>query len=283
MNESNISPPHLTALGVLSLAYIHLHRKDFGAVSRVLSQLTAAQFKEHPYLYFVRGVMNFIAMLPVTEQTAALSGLPLDVRNARPIIGGQELSLILDASLNDLRQALPYAITLGLIQRASCIIELYIVWCELLHPTRKQAATEHLRREMDDHSIAISRVQYAFAHLDGYSPASLEAYLRRRDDLGGLNDEELRAAFVISLHKDKCTANLAALIAAKRQQAEASFGRDGILSLQYRPWPKPARQLRPKLFSKIISNCLRADRSRACVLKSPKLKVPIPCRTFAFV
>ena len=80
-------------------------------------------------------------------------------------------------------------------------------------------------------SLAISRVQYALAYDNDYSPDNLETYLQRRDLFGGLTDEELHAMFAILLHKNDA-AGLAALIAAKRQQAEASFGRDEILSLE---------------------------------------------------
>jgi hypothetical protein len=111
------------------------------------------------------------------------------------------------------------------------IIESYIIWCELLHPSRKNAALAQLRRDMDDPALAVSRVQYALAYDPDYSSANLEAYLQRRDSFGGLSDDELRAMFAILLHKNEA-AGLASLIAAKRQQAEASFGKDEILSLE---------------------------------------------------
>jgi tetratricopeptide (TPR) repeat protein len=228
--ENKLSPAHLTALGVLSLCYIYVQRNDLKSVNQALARAPPEQFSELPYLYFLRGAMRFASLLPPPEQTAALSGLPLDVRNARPIVGGQELSSALDAALDDFRQALPYATTLGL-QHAPRIIESYIVWSELLHPTRGQAALAQLRRDMDDNAIAVSRVQYALAYLTDYSPAALEVYLQRRDVLGGLNDEELRTAFVIKLHKEDA-AGLASLIAAKRQQAEATFGKSGVLSIE---------------------------------------------------
>lgn len=230
MTENKVSPAQLTASGIFTLCTIYLKKGDLDSVSRVLAQVTPAQFKELPYLHFLRGAISFARLLPVTEQATALSGLPLDVRNARPVIGGHELSVILDAAIDDFREALPYAITLSL-THAPRLIQFYIRWCELLHPTRKQAALAQLRSDMDDNARAVANVQYAFAYLEGYSPTALESYLQRRDALGGLNDEELRAAFVISLNKNDAS-GLASLIAAKRQQAEISFGRNGILLLE---------------------------------------------------
>lgn len=228
--ENNLAPSHLTALGVISLCFIYLQRNDLNSINQIFARATSEQFSDLPYLYFLRGALRFASLLPLPEQAAALSGLPLDVRNARPIVRGQELSSALDAAINDFRQAIPYATALGL-KHAPRLIESYIIWSELLHPTRGEAALAQLRRDMDDHALAVSRIQYALAYLNDYSPADLEVYLQRRDVLGGLSDEELRAAFVINLHKENA-AGVASLIAAKRQQSEATFGRNGIVSLE---------------------------------------------------
>ncbi|MGY4426343.1 hypothetical protein ACVWY2_008792 [Bradyrhizobium sp. JR6.1] len=228
--ENNLSPALLTPNGVLSLCYVYLKRNDLASVNRILSQANLSQFAQLPYLYFLRGAMSFASVLPVPEQASALSGLPLDVSNASPIIGDPDLSKALDAALNDLRQALPYARTLEL-QHAPQIIGSYIVWCELLHPARKEAALAQLRRDMEDHALAVSLVQYALAYLKGYSPAGLENYLARRDALGGLTNEELRAAFVIKMHGNDA-AGLASLIASKRLQVEAILGKREAFSVE---------------------------------------------------
>jgi tetratricopeptide (TPR) repeat protein len=228
--DNGFSPAQLTALGLFVLCQIYLRRSDFDAVIRVLLQATSYQLAEAPYLYFLRGAIRFSRVLPVPEQATALSGLPMDVRNARPIVSDPELSTALDDAINDLQQALPLASALGL-REAPRIIESYIMWCGLLHPTRQHAALAKLRRDMEDNTLAVSRVQYALAYDRDYSPANLEAYLQRRDSFGGLSDEELRAALAIRLHQNDA-AGLASLIAAKRQRAEASFGKNGIRSLE---------------------------------------------------
>jgi hypothetical protein len=71
------------------------------------------------------------------------------------------------------------------------------VWCDLLHPARKDAALTQLRRDMQDHPRAVSLVQYALAYDRTFDPTQLEAYLQRRDAFGGLSDDELRAALSI--------------------------------------------------------------------------------------
>ena len=160
----------------------------------------------------------------------ALSGLPMDVRNAMPIVPDPTLSAELDAATNDLRQALPLSTALGL-RHAPRIIRSYILWCDLLHPARKDAALAQLRLDMRNHPRAVSLVQYALAYDRAFDPTQLDAYLQRRDAFGGLSDDELRAALSIRLHKNDA-AGLASFIASKRQQAEASFGKSSVLSLE---------------------------------------------------
>jgi tetratricopeptide (TPR) repeat protein len=227
---NNLAPVLLSAFGLLGLTDLHLRRRDLENVNRILLLATQEQLSEAPYLYFLRGAMKFARLLPVPEQATALSGLPMDVRNAKPIGTDAEVSAALDTAIDDLRQALPLASALGLFH-APRIIGSYLLWCELLHPRRKQAAFDRLRKDMEDNALAVSRVQYAFAYLDGYTSATLEAYLERRNSLGGLSEEELRAALVIRLHKNDA-AGLASFVAAKRQQAEASFGKSNVLSLE---------------------------------------------------
>jgi pimeloyl-ACP methyl ester carboxylesterase len=262
--ENGLSPARLTALGVLTLCQLYLRRSDFEAVSRVLSQTTPDQLAQAPYLYFLRGAMRFARLLPVPEQATALSGLPMDVRNARPIVGDPELTAALDTAINDIRRALPLASTLGL-RHAPRIIESYIIWCELLHPTRKQTALAQLHRDMEDNALAVSRVQYALAYLRDYTPANLEAYLQRRDSFGGLSDEELRAALAIRLHKDD-PAGLASFIATKRQQAEASFGKNGILSLEIQALAKSGDATSAKII--LDNNLILFDPSQVAGLRT---------------
>jgi hypothetical protein len=228
--ENGLSVNQLTSLGLLNLCQLHLRQDDFESVFQELSIATPDQLAHGPYLYFLRGAMRFARLLPVPERTTALSGLPLDVRHAFPVIGDPTLSAELDAATNDLRQALPLSAALGL-RHAPRIIESYIVWCDLLHPSRKDAALAQLRRDMQDHARAVSLVQYAFAYDPAFDPVQLEAYLQRRDAFGGLSDDELRASISIHLHKNDA-AGIASLISSKRQQVEASFGKDAILSLE---------------------------------------------------
>lgn len=224
--ESGLSLADISASGLHVMAMMHLRGGDYDAVNKVLDQATAEHFVESPYLYFMRGAMRFARLLPKPEQATVLSGLPLEVFSAMPIVPDPDLSSRLDEAINDLRQALPLASSLDL-RFAPRIIESFIIWCELLHPSRKGAALTRLRREMADPTLALARIQYALAYDQEYSPKELEAYLDRRDSFGGLSDDELRAKLVILLHRNDA-AGIASLISAKRQQFDRLLGSGAI-------------------------------------------------------
>jgi hypothetical protein len=225
-DESDLAVADVSASGLHALAIIHLRLGDYDAVNGILDQTTAEHFAESPYLYFMRGAMRFARLLPKPEQAAALAGLPLEVFSAMPVVPDPELSSRLDELINDLRQALTLASGLDL-RVAPRVIESFILWCELLHPSRREAASIRLRREMADPSLALRRIQYALAYDQEYSPNELEIYLDRRDSFGGLSDDELRAKLVILLHRNDA-AGIASLISAKRQQFENLLGDDAV-------------------------------------------------------
>lgn len=228
--DNHVAVTDLTPLGLMNLCQIHLRKEDMGAASAVLSRATSNQLESGIYLYFLRGALHFAQLLPIPEQAIALSGLPVEVLKARPIVTDPELSKTLDVAIADLRQALSASRGLGL-RQAPRLIESYILWCELLHPGHNISALAKLRADMQDNALAPLRVQYAFAYDPDYSSVAFEEYLQRRDALGGLSDDELRAAFSVRLNKSDAR-GLAALVAAKRQQAENIFGKDGVVSLE---------------------------------------------------
>ncbi len=85
------------------------------------------------------------------------------------------------------------------------------------------------------------------------------------NSFGGLTDEELHAKFAILLHKNDA-AGLASLIAAKRQQSEASFGRDEILSLEIQALAKKGDATSAAI---VLENSLMAfDANRIATLRA---------------
>ena len=209
-------PADLTPNGVLALCQIHLRRQDFAAVKQILAGLSDAQLRECPYFLFFRGIVRFAAVLSRPEQGVALTGLPLDARLVQPILPDQQLEIELDAAHSDLERFLSASEGLEL-REAPRLAEAYLTWCDLLHPRRRDAALIQLRSDMADPAKALSRVQFALAYdADNFDREPLTKYLEKREALGGLNSDELRAALVLRLHADDPGAIVAAYCEASR-------------------------------------------------------------------
>jgi hypothetical protein len=220
--EERLSIANLTPGGVNTFAQIHRRRSDLGATKKTLANITDQQFADCPYLYFLRGAVRFAAVLPKPEQAMALGGLALDLRRARPILPELELAAELDAAKADLQRALPLVIELALFH-APRLIRAYLVWCDLLHPRRREAARAQLRNDMLEPAKALPLIQFALAYDPEFDPATIVTYLEKRETLAGLNEDELQARLTIYLHKDDGR-GVADVIAKNRTVLESWFG-----------------------------------------------------------
>ena len=229
--DQSLSPGNLTPNGVLALCQIHLHQQNVAAVKQILAGLSDAQLRECPYFLFLRGVVHFAAVLSRPEQGVALTGLPLDARLVQPILPDQQLEIELDAAHSDLERFLSASDGLEL-REAPRLAEAYLTWCDLLHPRRRDAALIQLRSDMADPAKALSRVQFALAYdADNFDREPLTKYLGKRDILGGLDGDELRAALVLRLHGNDPGA-IVQLIAKHRAQFDEGFAKVGIVAIE---------------------------------------------------
>ncbi|WP_147270294.1 MULTISPECIES: HTH domain-containing protein [Rhodopseudomonas] len=136
----------------------------------------------------------------------------------------------LDLAIGDLIALLPVAAQLELYQ-AKRLAENYLRWCELLHPHRREIGLARLREEMQDIRIAKERLSLAFAFDSSFDPKEIEQYLSAREDLGGLDDDDLKAALIIRIHS-KEPASVAELIARYRTRFEASYKVPPIFTIE---------------------------------------------------
>lgn len=219
--EEKVDVPDLTVNGVHTLSLCHLQRSDVESVCIALGKLTPDQGKEGPYLLFLRATANLASVLPIPEHDLPLTGLPLEVMRARVVLPDAEAAGRLDSAAADLGTFIPIAATLGT-REAKRFAEAYASWCELLHPYRKAAGLARLRSEMKDPKTALARLQFAFAYDPEFRPDDVAQYLERREQLGGLDDSEIRAMLVLRLHGNNPSA-VAALIARYRTKLEAAF------------------------------------------------------------
>jgi hypothetical protein len=230
-DEESLTTGDLTGNGVLTLAQIYLRLQNLEPLKQILAGLTDTQLRENPYLYYLRGAVRFASVLPKTEQFVALTGVPLDVRFARPIVPDHQLSIELDSARSDIERCISVIENLGL-REAARIAETYLTWCDLLHPQRREVALIQLRNDMQDPAKALSRVQFALTYdAETFDPKPLTQYLEKRDGLGGLNSDELRAALVLRLHANNPAA-VAEFISKHRAQFDHGFNKIGIAAIE---------------------------------------------------
>jgi len=229
--DQSLPPTDLTPNGVMALCQIYQRRQDFAAIKEILGGLSDAQLRECPYFLFFRGIVRFAAVLSRPEHGLALTGLPLDVRLAQPILPDRQLEAELDAAQSDLERFLSASEGLEL-REAPRLAEAYLTWCDLLHARRREAALIQLRSHMADPAKALSRVQFALAYdAANFDREPLTKYLEKRAAIGGLNADELGAALVLRLHGGDPGA-VAELIAKHRAQFAEGFPKVGIVAIE---------------------------------------------------
>jgi hypothetical protein len=181
--DQRFSVSDLTAHGVLALCRVQLSTRNFDAAKQVLSIVHEPLLVDCPYLLFLRGAVRVACLFPGPERDMALSGLPLDVRFAKPtILDESALATELDAARSDFERFLTAAQGLDL-REAVRVAEAYLTWSDLLHPQRRHAALARLRTDMNEPARALWRVQFAFAYDPQFDPRPLTHYLDKREAL----------------------------------------------------------------------------------------------------
>jgi hypothetical protein len=176
-------------------------------------------------------MVNVASVLPVPDRELAVRSFQMDARRGtRSILDDAKTASRLDRAIDDLTALLPVTSELEL-PHAKRLAEAYTRWCELLHPHRKPAGLQKLREELKDPKIARDRLSLAFAFDSEFNPNSLDDYLKRREELGGLDDEDLKAALVIRIHSDN-PASVADLISRYRARFEANYKDPPIFTIE---------------------------------------------------
>ena len=231
LSDEKIPVSGLTVNGLQSLTLAHLQKQDFEGLRARLDEISTQQLGDGPYFRFVRAIVNVASILPLPDRELAVRSFQMDVRRGkRSILDVAATAARLDLAISDLTAMLPVVSELGL-RRAKRLAEAYIRWCELLHPHRKEAGLEHLRNEMQDPQTAKERLSLAFAFDPEFDPKPIEQHLKAREELGGLDDDDLRAALIIRIHSDD-PGSVAALIAQNRARFEANYKDSPIFTIE---------------------------------------------------
>jgi hypothetical protein len=229
--EMGTSVAQLTINGLQTLVTAHLQSEDFDGLRLRLEEVTPAQLSEGPYFRFVRAMVAVASILPVPDRELAVRSFQMDARRGtRSILDDVTTASRLDQAIDDLTALLPLAAELEL-PHAKRLAEAYILWCELLHPHRKSAGLNRLRGELKDPKLARERLSLAFAFDPNFKPEALDEYLKRREELGGLDSEDLKAALIIRIHSDD-PASVASLISRYRARFEADYKDPPIFTIE---------------------------------------------------
>lgn len=229
--DQKLSVRDLTINGVQTLAGAHLQTEDFDGLRPRLNEMSTEQLNQGPYFRFLRAMVNVALLLPVPDRELAFRSFQMDARRGtRSVFDVATTAARLDLAIGDLTALLPVVAELELNQ-AKRLAESYLRWCELLHPHRSEAGLAHLRDEMQDLRIAMERLSLAFAFDARFDPREIEQYLSAREEVGGLDDDELKAALIIRIHS-KEPASVAALIARHRARFEASYKDPPIFTIE---------------------------------------------------
>ena len=193
LSDKKLGIRDLTINGVQTVVAGFLKNDDFETVRRKLDELSDTQLDEGPYFRLLRGVANIASVLPEPDRALVVQGFQTDAsRGSRSILDAATTAARLDVALNELNAFIPIASALGL-REAKRLAGGYLRWSELLHPHRKDAGLVHLREEMKDPKSGRSRLSLAFAFDPDFDPKPLEEYLNGREELGGLDDDDLHA------------------------------------------------------------------------------------------
>jgi tetratricopeptide (TPR) repeat protein len=222
LSAKGLTVRDLTINGIQTLASELLRQQDYEGARKLLGELTPAQLDDGPYFRVAKALANIASVLPEPDRGIAVQGLLSDaMKGTRSILDAAATSALLDVAITELTAFLPVAAALDL-SDSKRLGETYLRWAELLHPHRKDAALARLREEIKDPKSARSRLSLAFAFDPDFDPQPFEQYLKSREEVGGLDDDELHAALTIRINSNDA-ASVAAFIARHRPRFDDKY------------------------------------------------------------
>lgn len=230
LTERCLSPARLGYVGIIALSQIYFRQDGLGKLREALNELSESLITDCPYLLFLRGAVQLASVFPKSARGFVFGGIPLVVRSAEPNLSDSLLVERLDGAIADFDRLLPMARELGL-PAAAQVSESVALWARLLHPHRRDAARRQLSADGVDPPKATRTVQYLLAFDRSFDPGPLGEWLARRESLGGLADDELRAVLVLRLHTGR-PAEVAELLGRYRARYQKMLGDAISLSIE---------------------------------------------------
>ncbi len=156
-------------------------------------------WNEMPTLAFIDGTINAAMLLPLDFRKGAINGIPF-LKSVQPSQGAnpQHHHTRATGAFEFVGRKLAHQDITGP-HWAKAIAD-WRLWLRLMNPTGQKAHTarEEVKTCMKDAKQAVDLIRFAFAFDISFDPKPLEAYLKKRKDLGGLDDRELQAELLLS-------------------------------------------------------------------------------------
>ena len=156
-------------------------------------------WEELPILAVVEGAINAAMLLPAEFRRPALNGA-LFIKGVQPIQGAS-------AERYHRRATHCFRIVEAWLSRQEIEIPEWTRrvadwtrWLQLMNPRTEGAAAARkaIKERMNDGANAVDAIPFAYTFGVSFDAQPLKAYLRQRNDLGGLDDQEQQAEFLLS-------------------------------------------------------------------------------------
>ena len=156
-----------------------------------------SNWRDMPVLALVEGAINAAMLLPGEYREMAIRTIPF-YPNIAPNLSaeGREHHSRATACFEFLAESLAGVANADLVSS----IDRWRLWLRLMDPNvdNVNRVREEVRRDMEGGARAVERIPFAYAFNIQFDGEPLEQYLRRRKELGGLEDHELLAEYLLA-------------------------------------------------------------------------------------
>ena len=197
--EGSSDPSFLAPAGWLNWALAAAEFEEWEEASRRLADLEDT-WDELPMLAVVEGVINAAMLLPPEFRKQALYGTPF-FKGVHPNQGAS-------AERYHARATHCFDFVEGWLSRQETgspkwtkEVADWVLWLRLMNPRTEtaRAARRQVTDCMKDGSKAVEAIPFAFTFEIPFDTQCLKDFLQQRKKLGGLNDQELQAEFLLSV------------------------------------------------------------------------------------
>lgn len=186
-----------TALGWKYWAVCMVRRRKWRKASKKLLELESL-WDESPYLAIAEGMVNAAMLLPKDYRPSNLGDFPF-IEDISPRLG---------KNAEELHERATYCFQFAIehVQsnvkiKVSHSLKDWCLWLRLMDPIshNSDSARTEVRQGMNIGSDAVRLIRFAYFFNIEYEPKHLRNYLEQRKLLGGLNDEESFADFLLTI------------------------------------------------------------------------------------